>query len=209
MTLHYLFLSTGKLILPWNKWLFFVYKILYKFLSQNQILAPVSQITRMNSRKYNSLNYDIFPTPKQMQRALKPARQTHTCTKGALIYHKNIVKKIFCGSELQTQGSSFSPPWFTKIPPLPDPVGSDREQFSLAMWCYLCHRSDCKRLTEKTKRDLRKVSMLKNVVITVWTHNKRFSKVGNMTCTKNCSKKISSDRTVYGVVQELQFKNHV
>lgn len=98
MTLHYLFLSTGKLILPWNKWLFFVYKILYKFLSRNEILAPVSQITRMNSRKYNSLNYDIFPTPKQTQRALKPARWTHACTKGALIYHKNIVKKIFCGS---------------------------------------------------------------------------------------------------------------
>lgn len=94
MTLHYLFLSTGKLILPWNKWLFFVYKILYKFLSQNEILAPVSQITRMNSRKYNSLNYDIFPTPKQIQRALKPARWTHACTKGALIYCKeNILWK--------------------------------------------------------------------------------------------------------------------
>lgn len=93
MTLHYLFLSTGKLILPWNKWLFFGYKTLYKFLSQNEILAPVSQITRMDSRKYNPLNYDIFPTPKQMQRALKPARWTHACTKGALIYHKNIVKK--------------------------------------------------------------------------------------------------------------------
>ena len=51
--------------------------------------------------------------------------------------------------------------------------------------------------------------MLKNVVISVWTHNKRFSKVGNMTCTKNCLKKISSHRTVYSVVQELQFKNHV
>ena len=64
-------------------------------------------------------------------------------------------------------------------------------------------------LKEKTKRDLRKVSMLKNVVISVWKHNKRFSKVGNMTCTKNCFKKISSHRTVYSVVQELQFKNHV
>lgn len=61
--------------------------------------------------------------------------------------------------------------------------------FHWQMWCYLCHRSDCKRLKEKTKRDLRKVSMLKNVVISVWTHNKRFSKVGNMTCTKNCLKK--------------------
>lgn len=208
MTLHYLFLSTGKLILPWNKWLFFVYKILYKFLSQNEILAPVSQITRMNSRKYNSLNYDIFPTPKQMQRALKPARWTHACTKGALIYHKNIVKKTFCGSELQTQGSSFSPPWFTKIPPLPNPIGSDHEQFSLANvvlpmsqeWLQEAHREDKKGLKE---------GLYAHVVISVWTHNKRFSKVGNMTCTKNCLKKISSHRTVYSVVQELQFENHV
>lgn len=209
MTLHYLFLSTGKLILPWNKWLFFVYKILYKFLSQNEILAPVSQITRMNSRKYNPLNYDIFPTPKQMQRALKPARWTHACTKGALIYHKNIVKNIFCGSELQPKEALFHLPDLPKYHLCLIPLDLIVSSFHWQMWCYLCHRSDCKRLKEKTKRDLRKVSMLKNVVISVWTHNKRFSKVGNMTCTKNCLKKISSDRTVYGVVQELQFKNHL
>ena len=210
MTLHYLFLSTGKLILPWNKWSFFVYKILYKFLSQNEILAPVSQITRMNSHKHNSLNYDIFPTPKQIQRALKPARWTHACTKGALIYHKNIVKKIFCGSELQTQGSSFSPPWFTKIPPLPDPVGSDGEQFSLANvvlpmsqeWLQEAHREDKKGLKEGLYAQKCGYQCLDT--------QQKISKIGNMTCTKNCFKKISSHRTVYSVVQELlQFKNHV
>ena len=91
----------------------------------------------------------------------------------------------------------FSPPSFTKIPHLPDLVGSGREQLSQANVVLLmsqerqeAHRYDKKRL---------KVSMLNIVVITVWTHNKRFFKVSNRTYTPKITLKKSVHPEQYTV----------